>query len=75
MIVAKIFYVDGTQAVRLPEAAAFPDNVEDVEIVKIGDARVVSPVGERWAAFFENDELRAPDFERPPQPSLDERKE
>ncbi len=45
-----------TQAVRLPKAVAFPDDVREVEIFKIGETRVISPIGRRWDDYF----LRGP---------------
>ncbi len=73
MVSTSIFYTNKTQAVRLPKAVAFPESVEKVEIIKIGNTRVISPVGERWTAFFENEDLLCPDFERSSQPELDNR--
>jgi antitoxin VapB len=43
-------------AVRLPEAVAFPDEVREVEIVQVGDSRIIRPVGRRlqrsWSDWF-----------------------
>jgi antitoxin VapB len=47
-----IFKSNQTQAVRLPKDVAFPDGVRDVEITKIGNSRIISPVGQRWDSFF-----------------------
>lgn len=47
-----IFKTNQTQAVRLPKDVAFPEGVRDVEIVKVGNSRIISPVGERWDTFF-----------------------
>ena len=44
------------QVVLLPQAVAFPEGVRDVEIIKVGSSRVISPVGNRWGDYF----LRAP---------------
>ena len=48
----KLFKSNQTQAVRLPKDVAFPDDVKEVEIIKVGNSRVISPVGHRWDAFF-----------------------
>jgi len=40
------------QAVRLPKAAAFPEDVTRVDIVTIGRARLLAPAGESWDAWF-----------------------
>jgi antitoxin VapB len=47
-----IFKTNQTQAVRLPKDVAFPESVREVEIVKVGNSRVISPVGQRWDSFF-----------------------
>ena len=47
-----VFKNNKTQAVRLPKSVAFPDNVHEVEIVKRGEVRIISPVGRRWDDFF-----------------------
>lgn len=52
MVRTKLFTSNTTQAVRLPKAVAFPDDVTDVEIVVDGDARVIVPAGRRIDYFF-----------------------
>lgn len=47
-----IFKTNQTQAVRLPKDVAFPEGVREVEIIKVGNSRVISPVGQRWDTFF-----------------------
>ena len=47
-----IFKSNQTQAVRLAKDVAFPEGVREVEIVKVGNSRVISPVGHRWDSFF-----------------------
>jgi len=47
-----VFTTNRSQAVRLPKPVAFPVTVHQVEITKIGNARVITPVGQRWDAFF-----------------------
>jgi antitoxin VapB len=44
------------QVVRLPKVVAFPENVRDVEIIKVGSGRLINPVGKRWDDYF----LRGP---------------
>jgi antitoxin VapB len=67
---AKLFTNNRSQAVRLPKAVAFPKNVREVEIVAVGDTRVIRPVGSRWKDFFEREPLppedRIPEREQPP---------
>jgi antitoxin VapB len=59
-----IFKTNQTQAVRLPKAVAFPDDVQEVEIVVVGSSRVISPVGHRWDAFFARTSRISDDFQR-----------
>jgi antitoxin VapB len=47
-----VFKSNRSQAVRLPKAVAFPEDVHQVEIVKIGQSRLISPAGKRWDDFF-----------------------
>ena len=47
-----VFITNRTQAVRLPKAVAFPNDVQQVDILKIGSARLLVPKGKRWEDFF-----------------------
>ncbi|HXW27346.1 MAG TPA: type II toxin-antitoxin system VapB family antitoxin [Xanthobacteraceae bacterium] len=51
-----VFTTNRSQAVRLPKAVAFPEGVRQVEIIKVGSSRVITPVGKRWDDLF----LRGP---------------
>ena len=52
-IKTKIFHSNRSQAVRLPKDIAFPENVKDVEITKIGSKRVIVPANQSWDDWFE----------------------
>jgi antitoxin VapB len=69
-----VFITNRTQAVRLPKAVAFPDDVQQVDILKIGSARLIVPKGKRWDDFFLGGPHVSDDFmvERE-QPPADER--
>jgi antitoxin VapB len=58
----KIFKSNRTQAVRLPKDVAFPEGVTEVEITKVGNSRVISPVGHRWDSFFADPHKISDDF-------------
>lgn len=47
-----VFKSNRSQAVRLPKPVAFPEGVHQVEIVKLGRSRLISPVGKRWDDLF-----------------------
>jgi antitoxin VapB len=57
-----VFITNRTQAVRLPKAVAFPDDVQQVDILKIGSARLIVPKGKRWDDFFLNGPHVSDDF-------------
>ena len=59
-----IFKSNRTQAVRLPKDVAFPEGVTEVEIIKIGNSRVISPAGHRWDAYFADGPHISDDFQR-----------
>jgi antitoxin VapB len=57
-----VFKSNRTQAVRLPKAVAFPEDVRQVEIIKLGQARLITPLGRRWDDFFLNGPEVSEDF-------------
>ncbi len=54
MVQTKVFKSNQTQAVRLPKAVAFPEDVKDVEIVIVGNSRIVTPVNQSWDSWFDS---------------------
>jgi antitoxin VapB len=46
-----VFRTNKSQAVRLPKAVAFPEGVHQVEIIKLGHSRLVTPVGGAGTSF------------------------
>jgi antitoxin VapB len=69
-----VFKSNRSQAVRLPKAVAFPDGVHEVEVLKIGFSRLITPVGRRWSDLFLYGPRATEDFmvERE-QPAAEER--
>jgi antitoxin VapB len=59
---SKLFKTNRSQAVRIPKALAFPENVADVEIRKVGDSRLITPVGKNWADYFKSGPFVTDDF-------------
>ncbi len=57
-----LFKSNKTQAVRLPKDVAFPDDVREVEIIKVGNSRVICPLGQRWDSFFADPVKVSEDF-------------
>jgi antitoxin VapB len=66
-----VFVSNRSQAVRLPKALAFPEGVHQVEIIRLGNSRLITPVGRRWDEFFANGPQVSEDFmnERDQQPA------
>jgi len=50
---ATVFTINKSQAIRLPKKVALPDNVKKVDIIKIGNARLITPVGTAWNSWFD----------------------
>ena len=48
-----VFKSNKSQAVRLPKPVALPDSVKMVDIVKLGNARLITPAGESWDHWFD----------------------
>ena len=49
---AAIFKSNRSQAVRLPKAAAFPDDVKELRIIRQGKGLLLVPVDALWDDFF-----------------------
>ena len=62
MVETTLFKTNKTQAVRLPRDVAFPAGVDEVEVLIVGEARLIAPKGRRWASFFAEGPFADPDF-------------
>ena len=49
-----VFLSNRTQAIRLPKAVALPSTVKEVDVVAIGDTRIISPAGTSWDIWFDS---------------------
>ncbi|HED16185.1 MAG TPA: antitoxin [Gammaproteobacteria bacterium] len=49
----KVFTSNRSQAVRLPKNVAFPESVKEVDIVAIGNKRLITPAGGSWDSWFD----------------------
>jgi len=49
----KIFKSNRSQAVRLPKDVALPESVVEVDIIAIGNKRIITPAGGSWDDWFE----------------------
>ena len=57
-----LFTNNRSQAVRLPKAVAFPDDVRQVDVLSIGNSRVIVPQGKRWDDLFLHGPRASEDF-------------
>jgi antitoxin VapB len=62
MASSTVFTSNRSQAVRLPKAVAFPEDVHQVDILKIGRSRVIVPQGKRWDDLFASGPRASEDF-------------
>ncbi len=53
IVETKIFKTNRTQAVRLPKKVAFPEKVKLVEIIAVGNRRIIVPKGQAWDEWFD----------------------
>jgi antitoxin VapB len=78
MVTTKLFLNNTTQAVRLPKAVAFGDDVTEVEITVEGDARIIRPVRPdfTWDDFVQlREELGGSAFPDREQPADEQRRD
>ncbi len=43
------------QVVWLPKPVSFPDTVKEVDIIRLGRSRLITPAGEAWDSWFERE--------------------
>lgn len=70
-----VFQSNRSQAVRLPKAAALPDDVKRVDIIVVGRARIITPAGESWDSWFEAEGVTADFMSERDQPADQQRDE
>jgi antitoxin VapB len=68
-----VFQSNRSQAIRLPKAVALPDDVKRVDVVAIGRARIITPVGESWDSWFDGEGVTADFMAEREQPADQER--
>ena len=65
MVRTKLFQSNRSQAVRLAKDVAFPDEVEEVAVIKEGARRIIVPSGSVWDDFFDARGVDFPDRDQP----------
>jgi antitoxin VapB len=75
METATVFMSNRNQAIRLPKAAALPDHIKRVDVVIVGNTRIISPLGDSWDQWFQMSEKLSDDCftdrEQPPHQERD----
>jgi antitoxin VapB len=54
---ASIFKSNRSQAIRMPKAVAYDEDVTRVDVVAVGRVRIICPAGESWDCFFDGDQV------------------
>jgi antitoxin VapB len=49
----KVFKSNKSQAVRLPKPVAFPEEIVEIEIVAVGNTRIITPIDQSWDDWFD----------------------
>ncbi|AAV83348.1 MAG: type II toxin-antitoxin system VapB family antitoxin [Idiomarina loihiensis] len=52
MTKTSLFKSNKTQAVRLPKDVAFSEDVKEVEVLVVGESRIITPAKTSWASWF-----------------------
>lgn len=62
MTTSTVFINNRTQAVRLPAELRFADEIKQVNVRAVGNARIITPLAETWDSFFKVTPLVTDDF-------------
>lgn len=52
-----VFRSNRSQAVRLPKAAALPEDVKRIDVIVVGRTRILAPAGESWDSWFDGESV------------------
>ena len=72
---ARLFKSYQSQAVRLPNPVALPDTVKEVQIISLGNARLIVPYGDAWSSWFDDDGVSDDFMQDREQPEPQQREE
>ena len=51
--ISTLFILNKSQAIRIPKKIAFPNDVETVRVVRLGNSIILTPTNESWNSWFE----------------------
>lgn len=69
----RVFKSNKSQAVRLPKPVALPDVIVEVEIVAVGNTRIITPAGRSWDYWFDGPGVSSDFMTRREQPADQQR--
>lgn len=69
----RLFKSNRSQAVRLPKAVAFPEDVTEVDVVAVGRSRLITPADDSWDVWFDGPAASRDFMEGRDQPAEQER--
>jgi len=69
----KVFKSNRSQAVRLPKDVALPEYITKVDIVAIGNKRIITPAGSSWDDWFDGPQVSEDFMLQRDQPADQER--
>ena len=72
---ASVFKSNKSQAVRLPKPVSLPETVKQVDIIRLGRARLIVPAGEAWDSWFDGNGVTGDFMTKREQPSDQAREE
>ncbi|MFQ3313693.1 MAG: antitoxin VapB [Colwellia sp.] len=75
MVQTRVFKSNKSQAVRLPKAVEMPENIKDVDVVALGNIRIISPAGTGWDEWFDGNDVSNDFMESREQPDAQMREE
>jgi len=70
---ASVFRSNRSQAVRLPVQVALPDSVKRVDVIALGNARLLVPAGQSWDSWFDGEGVSDDFMAERDQPAPQER--
>ena len=73
MVQTKVFKSNQSQAVRLPKSVAFPEGIKEVQIVALGESRLITPVDQSWDLWFDEQDVTEDFMQKRNQPEAQER--
>jgi antitoxin VapB len=75
MVQTRVFKSNKSQAVRLPKAVELPSEIIEVDVVAVGNTRIISPAGSAWDNWFDAGTVSDDFLEQRSQPKVQIREE